>query len=97
MEEVSAPISASGSRNYFGSYFGSCGSHGTPEWRGVMNDEELKAYREAMEKGKYLTGLDIVLKAEAREKGLGTSDEEVYADIMKEIFGPKTKGTESEK
>lgn len=51
-----------------------------------MTDEEMTQYDEAMRKGHYMTGLDIMLKAQAREEGRGTSDEEVYAPIMDKIF-----------
>lgn len=51
-----------------------------------MTDEELQRYNEAMQKGRYMEGLDIVLKAQAREEGRGTSDEEVYGPIMDRIF-----------
>jgi hypothetical protein len=51
-----------------------------------MNDKELAAYEAAMMDGKYLTGLDVVLKAKAREEGRDTSNEAVYKGIMDSIF-----------
>lgn len=56
-----------------------------------MTEDESKRYDEEMRKGHYLTGLDIVLKAQAREEGRSTSDEDVYAPIMDEIFGGQSR------
>lgn len=58
----------------------------TEQW----TEEELAAYAEAMRQGKYLTGLDIMLKAQARIEGRPTHDDSVYAPIMDGIFGKRT-------